>query len=108
MGPRPRDLADVGGFPAFAAEVVAANREWVGSHGNKGTKLREQLQSEGISLGDFPPVVLKNRWHQLQTEDRSTEFTGYHLQGLIFGRPEVIGVFDQRDAPTDEAAEAAV
>jgi hypothetical protein len=57
MGPRPRDLADVGGFPAFAAEVDAANREWVGSHGSKWTKLREHLQSEGISLGDFPLVV---------------------------------------------------
>ena len=59
-------------------------------------------------MGDFPSVVLKNRWHQLQIEDRNTEFTGYRLAGLIFGRPEVIEVFDQRDAPSDEAAEAAV
>jgi hypothetical protein len=30
------------------------------------------------------------------------------LAGLIFGRPEVIEVFDQRDAPSDETADAAV
>jgi hypothetical protein len=34
-GPRPQDIADVDGFPAFTPEVDAANREWVGSHGNK-------------------------------------------------------------------------
>jgi hypothetical protein len=36
------------------------------------------------------------------------EFTGYRLASLIFAHPEVIEVFDQRDAPTDEAADAAV
>jgi hypothetical protein len=30
MGPRPQDIADVDGFPAFTAEVDAAIREWVG------------------------------------------------------------------------------
>jgi hypothetical protein len=59
-------------------------------------------------MGDFPSVVLKNRWHQLEVEYRNTEFTGYRLAGLIFGRLEVIEVFDQRDARTDEAAEAGV
>jgi hypothetical protein len=53
-------------------------------------------------------VVLKNRWHQLQIEDRNMEFMGLSLAGLIFGRSEVIEVFDQRDAPSDEAADAAV
>jgi hypothetical protein len=62
----------------------------------------------GISLGDFPCVVLENRWHQLQIEDRNMEFTGCRLAGLIFGHPEVIEVFDQRLAPTGGTAEAAV
>jgi hypothetical protein len=52
--------------------------------------------------------VLKNRWHQLQIEDRNAEFTFYRSAGFIFGRPEVIEVFDQRDAPSDDAAEAVV
>jgi hypothetical protein len=77
-----------------------------GLRGNKWTRLREHLQSEGISLGDFPSVVLNNRWQQLQIEDRNTEFTGCRLAGLIFGHPRVIEVFDQRDAPTDEAEAA--
>jgi hypothetical protein len=59
--PRPQDIAHVNGFPAFTAEVDAAIRDWVGSHGGKWTKLRDHLKSEGISLGDFPSVVLKNR-----------------------------------------------
>jgi hypothetical protein len=59
-------------------------------------------------MGGLPSVVLRNRWHQLQVEDRDVEFTGYRLADLIFGHQEVIEVFDQRDAPTDEAAEAAV
>jgi hypothetical protein len=29
--PRPQDIADVDGFPAFTAEVDAEIREWVGS-----------------------------------------------------------------------------
>jgi hypothetical protein len=66
-------------------------------HGNTWTNLHEHLQSEGISLDDFPPVVLKNRWHQFPIEDRNTEFTGYPLAGLIFGHREVIDVLDQRD-----------
>jgi hypothetical protein len=30
------------------------------------------------------------------------------LAGLIFGHPQVVEVFDQRDVPTGEAAEASV
>jgi hypothetical protein len=59
----------------------------VSSHSNKWTKPREHLQSEGISLSDFPD---------------------YRFAGLNFGQREVNEVFDQRDAPTDERAEAAV
>jgi hypothetical protein len=90
--PRRPDIAEVDGFPAFTAEIDAEIREWVGVHGNTWTKLREHLKSDGIAMGDFPSVVLKNRWHQLRIEDRNAEFTFYRSAGFIFGCPEVIEV----------------
>ena len=95
------------GFPEFSDEVDFQIRDWVENHGRTWTKLHAELLTN-LGLGDFPTTVLKNRWQQLQIEDRNAEFTCYRSAGLIFGRPEVIAVYDHRDEPTDEAAEGAV
>jgi hypothetical protein len=92
--PRPQDIANVPPVPPFTAELDGLVRSYVEDNGRKWT----QMGREVAELNAYTPVILKNRFIQLEIEERNAEFAEFNGIRLVTMHPEVIAVYEQFDA----------
>jgi hypothetical protein len=101
---------EVSTIPPFTPEIDELISEFVDRRGRKWTqmmRLADDLKENLGPLKGIPALLLKNRWTQLEINQRNMDFIAFNAGHFQLDHPEVMTIFPP-DENDDEAAGAAV